>query len=201
MEARSRDGGTLGDRRIEIDGTPLTVLLVLAALAAVQLVHHYPNLPGTITTHFGVSGQADGWSVKQSFFPTYGIIEAAMVVAAFLMARFAARIPTGALNIPNRDYWLAPERRSESLRFVWSQILWIEAATPSPGRRSDSVNHPTAPKAQPSRSRTFPSFVRTRTVPSPPRICPVAECSSFSYSSRSGTSTLMRPSSAVTRNS
>ncbi|MFH1501759.1 MAG: DUF1648 domain-containing protein [Candidatus Eisenbacteria bacterium] len=129
MDSDRYDGGRPGDRYAEVDRSPLTVMVLLAAVAAFQLVHHYPNLPETIATHFGASGQADGWSGTRSFMLIYGVIEGAMVVGAFLIARFAMRIPTGALNIPNRDYWLEPERRSESLHFVWSRVLWMMAAT------------------------------------------------------------------------
>ncbi len=129
VETGSYDGERSTGGRVETDRTPLTVLLALAALAAIQLIHHYLHLPGTLATHFGFGGQADGWTDKPSFFIIYGIVELAIVVGAFLIARFAARFPTGALNIPNRDYWLEPERRPVSLKFIWSQVLWIEAAT------------------------------------------------------------------------
>jgi uncharacterized membrane protein len=112
-----------------MDKTPLTVVLLLAAVAAYQFWHYYPDLPKMLATHFGVSGQADGWSDKGVFVLTYGLIEAALVLGAFLTARFGMRIPTGSLNMPNKDYWLAEERREESLRFVWNKVLWIEAAT------------------------------------------------------------------------
>jgi len=113
----------------EIDRTPLTVMVILLALAAIQLVHHYPNMPDVMATHFGPSGQADAWTNKNMFFVTYGAIEVVIVAMAFFLAKFGSRLPAGALNIPNKDYWLDPERRAKSLRFVWGQILWLEAAT------------------------------------------------------------------------
>jgi len=111
------------------DRSPLTVLLLLLVVAAVQLSHYYPLLPGVIATHFDVSGRVDGWSEKLTFIITYGSIEVVVVAVGLLLARFATRIPAGALNIPNRDYWLAPERRAETLQFVWTQVLWMEVAT------------------------------------------------------------------------
>jgi uncharacterized membrane protein len=113
----------------EIDRTPLTVMTILLALAAIQLIHHYPNMPEVMATHFGPSGLPDAWTNKNMFFVTYGAIEVVIVAMAFFLAKFGSRLPTGALNIPNKDYWLAPERRAGSLRFVWGQILWLEAAT------------------------------------------------------------------------
>lgn len=114
---------------MKVDRTPLTVLLLLAVVAAGQLLHYYPKLPETIAVHFGGSGQANGWSPKAGFFFIYAAVEAAIVVAGLAIAFFGERMPTSFLNVPHRDYWLSPERRTESLSFVWTQTLWIEAIT------------------------------------------------------------------------
>jgi uncharacterized membrane protein len=114
---------------MKVDRTPLTVMLLLAAVAAAQLVHYYPKLPDTVATHFGPSGQADGWSGKAVFFLTYAAIEAAIAIAGFAMAFFGDRIPDSFLSMPNRDHWLSPERREKSLTFFWTQTVWIEVMT------------------------------------------------------------------------
>jgi uncharacterized membrane protein len=125
MPFSSRNGGLA----VKVDRTPLTVMLLLAAVAAGQLLHYYPKLPETIAMHFGPSGQANGWSGKAVFFPIYGAIEAAIVLAGLAMAFFGERMPASFLNMPNRNYWLSPERRAESLSFFWTQTIWIEAIT------------------------------------------------------------------------
>lgn len=114
---------------MKIDKTPLLVLLILAAVAASQFARHYPELPQTIAVHFAVDGRANGWSHKDAFVLTYGAVEAAIVLAALGLAFLGHRIPANFLNIPNRDYWLAPERRRETLRYAWTRVIWLEAAT------------------------------------------------------------------------
>lgn len=114
---------------MKVDRTPVTVMLLLAVVAAAQLLYYYPKLPATIAVHFGTSGQANGWSGKASFFTIYAAIEAAIALAGIALAFLGERIPTSFLNMPNRDYWLAPERREESLGFFWTQTIWIEAIT------------------------------------------------------------------------
>lgn len=114
---------------MKVDRTPLTVLLLLAVVAAGQLFHYYPKLPETIAVHFGSAGRANGWAGKVGFFPIYAAIEAAIVLAGLAAALFADRMPTSFLNMPNRDYWLSHERRAESLTFFWTQTIWIEAIT------------------------------------------------------------------------
>ncbi len=114
---------------MKVDRAPVTVMLLLAAVAAAQLLHYYPKLPETIAVHFGASGQANGWSGRTSFFMIYAGIEAAIALAGLAIAFFGERIPASFLNLPNRDHWLSPERRDETLAFVWTQTIWIEVMT------------------------------------------------------------------------
>jgi len=114
---------------VKVDRTPVTVLLLLAVVAAGQLLHYYPKLPETIAVHFAASGQANGWAGKAGFFPIFAVIEAAIVLLGLAAAFLGERMPASFLNMPNRDYWLSPERREESLTFFWTQATWIEAAT------------------------------------------------------------------------
>jgi len=114
---------------MRFDRAPVTALLVLAALAAIQAVHYYPQLPDTLATHFGPNGEPNGWSEKGPFVLTYSIIEALVVGFGLALAFMLERIPAWMVNIPHRDYWMAPERRRETAEFLGNQILWIEAAT------------------------------------------------------------------------
>jgi uncharacterized membrane protein len=114
---------------MKVDKTPLLVLLILVAVAAGQFARHYPELPETIAVHFGSDGRANGWSDKDAFVLTYGAVEAIIVLTALALAFLGDRIPTSSVNLPNRDYWLAPERRRETLRFAWTRVAWLEAAT------------------------------------------------------------------------
>jgi hypothetical protein len=43
-----------------------------------------------------------------------------VVVTWFALGSSSARI-----NLPNRDYWLAPERRTETLAFLRISIIWF----------------------------------------------------------------------------
>lgn len=111
------------------DRAPVTVLLLLAALAAVQMIHYYPQLPDTLAVHFGPSGEPNGWSGRTEFVILYGGMEAFFVLLGFGLGWLMRRLPAGCVNIPNREYWLSGERRAETLDFISNQVMWIEAAT------------------------------------------------------------------------
>lgn len=112
-----------------LNRTPMTVLLLLAVLAAVQMVHYHPLLPDNIAVHFGAGGEPNGWSNKTEFVLTYGGTEAFIMIVGVALAFVLGRIPASLINIPHREYWLSPERKDETLVFLVDQLLWIEVAT------------------------------------------------------------------------
>jgi hypothetical protein len=44
-----------------------------------------------------------------------------------LVTSFALGRPNARINLPNRDYWLAPERRAETLNFLRACLRWFGA--------------------------------------------------------------------------
>ena len=114
---------------MRLDRAPLTVMLLLAAVAAIQMTHYYPLLPERLAVHFGSSGEPDGWSSKGEFMVLFGAMEVFFVLFGVGLALALDRIPVAFINVRHKDYWFSPERREESLEFMKNQILWIEAAT------------------------------------------------------------------------
>src|SRR5688572_16048164 len=108
--------------------TAWTLVLTLAGVAG-HLIYYYPRLPDTVASHFGASGRPDGWSSKE----TYGIIIIAIAGLLTLMflaiGPFVRRLPNDMINFPNRDYWLAPERRDASFAVLARLLHMIGIAT------------------------------------------------------------------------
>jgi uncharacterized membrane protein len=102
-------------------------LAMLGALA--HLFYYYPQLPERVATHFGPGGRADAWGSKQGFALTYGLVVGGLGLLFLSLAIFLPRLPAGIINIPNRGYWLAPEREQATLRRVARQMLTFGAAT------------------------------------------------------------------------
>ncbi len=105
------------------------VFLVILIAAFVHLAHYYPQLPETVPTNFGAGGEPNGWSSRS----TYIALQIGLYVFLGLLfpgiGLLLCRVPISAINLPNRDYWLAPERRGASLRVMNEQMLWLGAAT------------------------------------------------------------------------
>lgn len=101
------------------------VMLVLMTVGYAVLVWLAAGqLPERVAIHFGVGGGADGWADRQRailFFELLTMVPVVFFFLALLMRIF----PAGAFNLPHRDYWLAPERRVETVATISSQLMWM----------------------------------------------------------------------------
>ena len=99
----------------------LKLLFVLTVLLAVaQAFWHHAHLPLRVATHFDAAGRPNGWMSRDA---NLGFQAG---LALFLGALFGGigaltrRLPDSMINLPHRDYWLAPERRAATLAWVGS---------------------------------------------------------------------------------
>ena len=69
-------------------------------------------LPDTVASHFR-GGRAGGRLVEPAaFLLTHGRHRGFLLLMP-LVVRLAMRLPPGMVNVPNPEYWLAPEHRDE----------------------------------------------------------------------------------------
>jgi uncharacterized membrane protein len=92
------------------------VALVLAA--ALQIAYFYPLLPDMMASHFDGAGRPNGWMSKGGFMALYVGLLAVMAANFLVLPAFLERLPVSLINLPNKSYWLAPERREQA----WAKI-------------------------------------------------------------------------------
>lgn len=104
-------------------------LLLLTAAAALVMQHYYGLMPDPMASHFDGAGRPNGYQSRDGFF----LLSVALLVGNILV--FAAfgpmlrKLPPSWVNLPNRDYWLAPERREETIGYMARQMDWFGVAT------------------------------------------------------------------------
>jgi uncharacterized membrane protein len=106
-------------------GLPKALFMLIAGGAAIHFYFLYAQLPETVASHFDGRGMPNGWQPKGLFF---AFLVGALVISAavaFAVPRIIAAVPTERVNLPNKDYWLAPEWRAESLAFLETQFAWF----------------------------------------------------------------------------
>ena len=100
-------------RRIVYFLFPLALLGVLAYVVTTSI-----SLPERVASHFAANGMANGYMTRDGY-RTF-IVCFALGVPLFVVAVVAIlpRAFPGAINIPDRDYWMAPERRENTLGYL-----------------------------------------------------------------------------------
>lgn len=106
-------------------GSRLYTLYVAAAAAFVWVTSQ--RLPALVASHFGASGAANGFMSRAAY--TLFMVAIVIGLPAFLVlvTWHAIGHDRARLNLPNRDYWLAPERRVETIAALRLGILWFGA--------------------------------------------------------------------------
>lgn len=94
------------------------------ALGFIEGLFFYSLLPDRMAIHFNAFGQADGWGYKRQFFIFYGAIAAVMSLLFWGLPLLIRLVPEALINLPNKDYWLAPERKKQTLDRLSDQMLF-----------------------------------------------------------------------------
>lgn len=107
---------------------PKFLFLVLAVYAAIHFSSYYSQLPAVVASHFDAHGAANGWQTKSVFLGFFVGAVALTSVLAFGVPYIISRTPAKLINLPNKDYWLAPERRTSTIAFLGRYFAWFGCA-------------------------------------------------------------------------
>jgi uncharacterized membrane protein len=108
---------------------PLLVLLALAGVGAASLVWTAQELPANVASHFDAQGQPNGWMTRTSYLKTMAAIGLLLPLLLVGIGLLTALLPASSINLPHRDYWLAPERRDETVRYMARHMAWLACIT------------------------------------------------------------------------
>lgn len=107
---------------------PSSLFFALTALGVVQYGYYAQRLPEILGSHFGRNGAVNGWQSKAVFFSTELAVVILAAVVGFGIPRIIGAMPVSLINLPNKEFWLGPERREESLFYIRSWSAWFGCA-------------------------------------------------------------------------
>jgi hypothetical protein len=113
---------------LQNSGLPKLIYALLAAVGLLYFSFLYPQLPDPMASHFNASGAATAWMPKSGFFMLIAVVALAASMPVFIVPRSIAKLPNDKINLPNKEYWLAPERRDETLQYFGNQMGWFGCA-------------------------------------------------------------------------
>jgi uncharacterized membrane protein len=74
------------------------------------------NLPATVASHFVASGAANGFMPGWIYQRTMVLLIIIFPTLLAYLSSWSLNSPDARINLPNREYWLAPQRRETTLR-------------------------------------------------------------------------------------
>jgi len=107
---------------------PSSIFVFLLFVGLVQANYQAGRLPRVIATHFGKSGMANGWQTKGVSFYTEALLVLLAASIAFGVPRLIEMLPVSLVNLQNKEYWFAPERRADTLAYFRAQFAWFGCA-------------------------------------------------------------------------
>jgi uncharacterized membrane protein len=107
---------------------PKLIFVLLVLYAAIRFSYYYPRLPDVMASHFNGRGVPNGWQTKSGFFTVFVGVSVLVSVIGFGIPRIIAVLPAQLMNLPNKQYWLAPEHIAETQEFLGRYFAWYGCA-------------------------------------------------------------------------
>jgi hypothetical protein len=106
---------------------PVFGMIALLVGAAAFVLVTGSNLPPLVASHFGIGGAVDGFMSRGAYlgFMLIGVVAIPLLIV--VPQRLVRTISPRLINVPNRDYWLAPERIESTLDYLRDHAVWFAA--------------------------------------------------------------------------
>lgn len=107
-------------------------LLLFAAILVVATffaLNSFGQLPERVAIHFDMNGAANGWMSRASY--RLAILAGVVGLPSFLVWVMAGlpRLTKGSGQVPNNEYWFAPEQRRATESYLVSHACWLGCMT------------------------------------------------------------------------
>jgi uncharacterized membrane protein len=102
-------------------------LFMLVVCAAVFLILSSADLPPVVASHFAAGGAANAFMPRTAYVGFMVGIVAGLPLLITVLLGLVRRLPPSLYNLPNSDYWLAPERIEATRQYMARQAAGFTA--------------------------------------------------------------------------
>jgi hypothetical protein len=102
----------------------MPMFAVLVVVSAAFILATVDGLPGVVASHFGPGSGPNGWMVRSDYLIWMLILALVAPCLIVLLIAGLPRIAPRLLNLPHRAYWLAEERRADTLATLLAFACW-----------------------------------------------------------------------------
>ncbi len=104
---------------------PIAVFVLAEILVSIFIVSTVNALPENTASHFNGNGSPNGFMSQQGyliFMLIFAVGIPTMIVGGITAA---LRSAPNYINIPNREFWLTPEKKQQTIQFLYDHIIWL----------------------------------------------------------------------------
>ncbi len=103
----------------------LSILLLLLALNIGLSGYYFAVLPARVASEFDLSGEPKSWMAKGAF--VIFNITLLILLPIFLLSLgwICTKLPKWMIDLPHKDYWLAPERKAQTAASIFRFMIWL----------------------------------------------------------------------------
>lgn len=102
---------------------PLLLLVLIGSVSF--LLFSGQSLPPVVASHFAAGGGADGFTPRNAYLGLMAAISVGIPLLLAICNGLLRFVPPSMVNLPNRDYWLAPERKEETYAFLRNHGIYL----------------------------------------------------------------------------
>ncbi len=107
----------------------LLVFLVVCGLAVWHALHFHEALPEMIRADTYEAGSSNDLKPKSDLLFIYLAAIVGTVFCFPVLGLLMSKMPDKWINLPRKDYWLAPQRRKATMDFMAVYMAWFGTAT------------------------------------------------------------------------
>ncbi|MCC6125995.1 MAG: hypothetical protein IT426_13600 [Pirellulales bacterium] len=101
------------------------ILFLLIALNLGLSGYYYAVLPSRVASEFDLSGEPKTEMAKGTFVIFNVMLMIALPAFLLAVAWICTKLPNWMIDLPHKDYWLAPERKAETAARIFGYLLWL----------------------------------------------------------------------------
>ncbi|MCB0364993.1 MAG: DUF1648 domain-containing protein [Bdellovibrionaceae bacterium] len=98
---------------------------IVVVIAFAQHVWQIHLLPEKMATHFNWEGYADGYAPRDVHMWMMLVVYGIMAFSFGLLPHVITKVPPSLVNLPRKDYWLAPVRVKATLQDIRDRMAWL----------------------------------------------------------------------------
>jgi hypothetical protein len=96
----------------------MRLLIVTVAFATAFVFLTSGSLPPLVASHFIAGGTANGFMPRATYLRFVITLLVGLPLFVALISTLTSVLPARFVNVPNREYWLAPERQADTVDYL-----------------------------------------------------------------------------------